>query len=93
MVTLAYMMIVIRGKDRPAKEAESVLTRGDSSSAGQWVINCGGSKRQERSRGMMRKMGVLAQMEGVELPRYAHAGHAERTGRRDNGVGGRLNPN
>ena len=37
MVMTAYAMIVIR-KDRPTKEGESVLLRGDSSSAVQWVI-------------------------------------------------------
>ena len=43
MVMTAYVMTVIK-KDRPAKEGESVRMRGDSSSAVQWVINCGGGK-------------------------------------------------
>ena len=51
-------MIVIR-KDRPAKERESVLMRGNSSSAVQRIITCGGRKREERSGGMMRTMRML----------------------------------
>ena len=38
-VMTAYV-IIVNSKDRPAKEGESVLMRGDSSSAVQWVINC-----------------------------------------------------
>ena len=46
MVMTAYVMIVIR-RDRPAKEGESVVMRGDSSSAVQWVINCGERRDRE----------------------------------------------
>ena len=46
MVMTAYVMIVIR-RDRPAKEGESVLMRGGSSSAVQWVINCGERRDRE----------------------------------------------
>ena len=51
MVMTAYVMIVIRG-DRPTKEGESMLMRGDGSSAVQRVINCGGGQRKERSGGL-----------------------------------------
>ena len=61
MVMAAYAMIVIR-KGRTAKERESVLRRGDSSSAVQWVINCGGREREERSGGMTMIMGMLERM-------------------------------
>ena len=54
---LAYV-IMIR-KDRPAKEGESVLIRGDSSWAVQWVIILEGGKGEERSGGVMRVIGVL----------------------------------
>ena len=59
---LAYV-IMIR-KDRPAKEGESVLMIGDSSSAVQWVINCVGGKGDEGSRGMTRTTGVLEPIGG-----------------------------
>ena len=58
MVMTAYAMIVIK-KDRPVKEGNSVLMRGDSSSAVQWVISCGRGKGEERSGRMMRIMGML----------------------------------
>ena len=63
MVMKAYVMIVMR-KDRPTKERESVLMRGSGSSAVHWVINCGGGKGEERSRGMVRIMGVLERIGG-----------------------------
>lgn len=47
MVMTAYVMLTIR-KDRPEQDGEPVLMRGDSSSAEQRVIHCGGGKRQER---------------------------------------------
>ena len=44
MVRIAYVVIVIR-RDKPTKEGESVLMRGDK-----WVTNCrgGGCTREER---------------------------------------------
>ena len=63
MVMTAYVMIVIR-RDRLTKEEESVLMRGDSSSTGQWVINCGGGEGEERSGGRMRIMEVLEKIGG-----------------------------
>ena len=56
MVMTAYAMIVIK-KDRPVKEGNSVLMRGDSSSAVQWVISCGRGKGEERSGGVMKIIG------------------------------------
>ena len=50
IVMTTYVMVVIR-TDRPTKEGESVLRRGDSLSAVKWVINCGGGKGEERSGG------------------------------------------
>ena len=49
MVMTAYVMMVIR-KDRPAKDGESVLMRGDSSAV-PWVINCGGARESTNREG------------------------------------------
>ena len=63
MVMTAFVIIVIR-RDRPGRVGETVLMRGNSSSAAQWVNNCKGGKGEVRSGGMMRILGVLEQTGG-----------------------------
>ena len=56
--------MIVDGKDRPAKEGESRLMRGDGSSEVQWVINCGGGKGEGILVGMMRNTGVMKRIGG-----------------------------